>query len=150
VNEINRILIAEDQLAVALLLEYQLEGLGDIHVAAGEERARDEFAWLLAGTGGGRMAIVDLGLPARGAIDPDGGFRIIAALEASGADVPVVVLTIRNDHDGLQRCKTYQSVWYYFTKPWDSAELGKAAQACLSGTAPNQAPVVRGSGERSQ
>jgi len=138
-----RVLAVEDQLTTGALLEYQLRALGDLRLAADEEEAERDFDWLLAGDGP-RMGVVDLGLPSQGVIDPGAGFRVIDTLAQRDDTVPVIVLTIRNDRDALKKAGKRSSIWFFFTKPWNSKELLEAVADCLAGKRPERTPCVMG------
>jgi CheY-like chemotaxis protein len=139
-----RILVVEDQFSTALVLEYQLAGLGEVRVAANATQAKAETAWL-ADPDEAAVAIVDLGLPSRGTIDHDAGFRVIEAIERSGVHVPVIAMTIRNDRDAWEKARSRGTVvWFFFTKPWDSSQLAVAVKAALSRARPKKTPVIYG------
>jgi DNA-binding response OmpR family regulator len=140
----SRILVVEDQLTTGWLLSRQLAKLGDVRVAANEAEAKANIAWLV-GSDDKSVAIVDLSLPVKGVNDPNAGFRVIDEIGRSGAGVPVIVLTIRNDRDGWEKAKARNSVvWFFFTKAWDSERLASDVKAALLRTQPEQTPLNRG------
>jgi CheY-like chemotaxis protein len=139
-----RILIVEDQLATGAIIEWQLAELGETRLVATEMEAAQAIPWLLEGDVPS-VAVVDVGLPDRqGIVDPDAGFRVLAALAEHAPRTPAITMTIRNDRGGFEKCRSLHSVWYFFTKPWDSTQLKSAVRSCLSGARADDVLILRG------
>jgi CheY-like chemotaxis protein len=113
-------------------------------VAANGTEAMGAISFL-EGDGSPCVAIVDLGLPdERGVVDPDAGFGVIQAFANDAPAVPVIVLSIRNDRDGYERCRGCDTVWHFVTKPWNSAQLKHNVESCLAGRRPESTPRLTG------
>jgi DNA-binding response OmpR family regulator len=131
----NRILIVEDEQRLARFLMKGLRSHGFVPTAVedGETALRvlrvDEFD----------LVVLDLGLP-----DMDGR-EVLGELRRAGAQVPVVILTARDDVGdkvaGLER-----GADDYVTKPFKFEELLARIRARLRGVGAEEERVLRGGG----
>jgi DNA-binding response OmpR family regulator len=128
-----RVLVVEDEFTFRLALETHIERTvqgAEVSFLTGDP---DEAETYLRSAPKLDLAIVDLQLPGGNGFDPDGGFRIVKSLHAVDANVPVIVLTIRNDGDAVTQARNHPSIRYLVTKPWNPEQLTTFIGNCLSG-----------------
>ena len=129
------ILIIEDEVSVWLSLEGQIQQSNlDVEIER-LDGTREGIDAYLAGEWHADLAIIDLQLPRVNGIDPDGGFEALERISVRNVELPVIVLTGRDDREACDLAGTFQSVRYFVIKPWDSVKLLEAIRLCLSGEA---------------
>lgn len=128
------IIIVEDENTILMALNMQLKSIGTLQAYRNAREAKSRIKKSLTNSQID-LAIIDLQHPRGGTVDPDAGFAVIAELERNTPSTPIIILSIRNDHEAWEKASNYKSVRYFFTKPWDAIFLRKAARKCLAGKA---------------
>jgi CheY-like chemotaxis protein len=117
------VLVVEDEysfrLALEVHIEQSIEGV-EVKSLSGDPNELEEY---FRSDPTPDLAIIDLQLPGNQGFDPDGGFGIIGRLEALNAAIPVIVLTVRNDHEAETERQKHPSIKHMGTKPWDPEQL---------------------------
>jgi len=127
-----RILVVEDEAAIAFGLEADLEAEGyEVEVAADGEtaarRGRD--------TGFG-LILLDVMLPRKD------GFEVCRELRRAGVRTPIIMLTARG-HDAEKVMGLEWGADDYITKPFNPPELRARIKAVLRRTSAGEQPVYR-------
>lgn len=128
------VLVVEDEVALRYAIRWQIRNFlptAEVHLTNGLREVKanlEDDAPLDA-------AVVDLRLGDNGAVDNDGGFRVIDYLADHHPKTPVIVLSVRNDHAAWHKAKVAPNVPYFITKPWSSEQLEKAVECCVNGDA---------------
>jgi CheY-like chemotaxis protein len=120
--------VVEDEFAVRLGLQYLLEDEG-----YGVELARDsgEAKDLLAQTSYD-LAIVDLRMPIEnGTLDEDAGIDLLQWIERNHTALPVIVLTVRDDPEAIQACRSIKNVKEYVVKDPNPSTLRRVVGGFL-------------------
>ncbi|MEQ8718335.1 MAG: response regulator transcription factor [Acidimicrobiales bacterium] len=127
----DRVLIVEDEAGIASFVEKGLRAAGYVTMVVGDGRSGSE----MARSGAFELVILDLGLPDRD------GLEVLSEIRRSGSEVPVIVLTARDDTstvvDALDRGASD-----HITKPFSFEELLARVRARLRAGGRAESPVL--------
>jgi DNA-binding NarL/FixJ family response regulator len=126
------VVVVEDERILGVMLQSQLKSYGHANLSAVLFRSAAGAAKWIDSAESVDAAIVDLYLSPF----QDAGFEVMEKLRVRFPNVPVIVLTIRNDTQALDRTKKFEAARYFIDKQrWTEARLHECLRSCLSGEA---------------
>jgi CheY-like chemotaxis protein len=129
-----QLLIVEDEITTWLALKMQAEAVGRELAVTRFRSGGDQFNAWIATQPQVSVAIVDLQLPSKTGVNPDGGFEVVESITSTRPETRIIILSSRNDSQAFQRAQSLPGVRHYFTKPWNKETLRAAIKECLEPT----------------
>lgn len=126
------VMVVEDERILRTILQSQLKSYAHDEVTPVLFRTADAAVKWIDTAEALDAAIIDLYLSP----SQDAGFEVVERLRAKFPNVPILVLTIRNDRHALERTRTFEAARYLIVKQrWNENTLHECLRRCLTGEA---------------
>jgi CheY-like chemotaxis protein len=128
------VMVVEDERITKAILQSQLRSYDRSDLSLVVFRSAGEAVKWIRSAEAIDAAVVDLYL---GPLQ-DAGFEVMEKLKVRFPNVPIIVLTDRNDSQALERTRTIEAARYFIDKQrWTESTLHECIRCCLSGEARN-------------